>query len=94
LLTASFVCAFFAFLSCLQRLQLSVFDEGNRGYLQQAQLHRFLEAMVPTAPMLQNMEVWPFIKQSSCAVTSAQHTLLAVVTQWSIIGAYKTVSKA
>jgi hypothetical protein len=45
--------------ACLlaQRLQLSVFDEGNRGYLQVAQLHRFLEAMVPTAPMLQCMEV-------------------------------------
>jgi hypothetical protein len=40
-----------------QRLQLSVFDEGNRSFLQVAQLHRFLEAMVPTAPMLQCMEV-------------------------------------
>jgi hypothetical protein len=49
--TAASVCA------CTQRLQLSVFDEGNRGYLQSAQLHRFFEAMVPTAPMLQGMEV-------------------------------------
>lgn len=38
------------------RLQLSVFDEGNNGFLTLPQLHRFLEAVVPTAPMLQSME--------------------------------------
>lgn len=41
----------------LQRVQLAAFDEGNRGYLQVQQLHRYLEAVVPTAPMLQSMEV-------------------------------------
>jgi hypothetical protein len=57
LLTASVTFCRAAVCWWLQRLQLSVFDEGNRGYLQLPQLHRFLEAMVPTAPMLQGMEV-------------------------------------
>lgn len=51
------ICVVVWMVVCVQRLQLSVFDEGNRGYLQVAQLHRFLEAMVPTAPMLQSIEV-------------------------------------
>jgi hypothetical protein len=41
----------------MQRLQLSVFDEDGCGHLQLPQLQQFLEASVPTAPMLQDMEV-------------------------------------
>lgn len=61
----------------LQRLQLSVFDEGNNGYLTLPQLHRFLEAVVPTAPMLQNMEVrlWEL-------VTLAQPMMAAAYSGW------------
>lgn len=67
---------------CVQRLQLSVFDEGNRGYLQLPQLHRFFEAMVPTAPMLQGMEVrergsWPFVV--GCRLARPRRLACAVV---------------
>jgi len=57
----------------LQRLQLSVFDEGNNGFLTLPQLHRFLEAVVPTAPMLQSMEVRSDVARAQ-PITAAVHS--------------------
>lgn len=42
---------------CLQRLQLSAFDEGDSGVLSEWALEEFLKALVPELPPLEGMEV-------------------------------------